>query len=135
MGIWGHRRAVVLVIVLLLAGAAGATANALRASAGEPTTPAPAAAAEQPAASARGDSASVTLTAVVPAETFVHLDGHGRPYEAMTNSGARPSPGDHFFVERDGAATGPVANATIADVLDRAPQGDWSQAGRWHALS
>jgi hypothetical protein len=90
-----------------------------------------------PAQPATGSQqASVTLTAFVPAETFVHVDDDGRPVEAMTNTGVRPAPGDRFFVETHGSVR-PAEQAVVTSVLrlsaGSAP-GDWARPGRWNAL-
>jgi len=136
MGNWGHGKAVVLFALLVSALLAGYLAKAHWAAAEAPTTiaehPAPAAPAPQPAAQA-GQTASATITAVVPPQTFVRLDSHGQPAEAMTNTGHPPAAGDHFFVKGDGAAR-PADPATVAAILDGRPGGDWTESGRWHAL-
>jgi hypothetical protein len=121
---------VVLLIGALFAGyvvkAHRATAEEQPVAAAEPPAPMP----EAPPAQA-AQSVSATITAIVPAETFVHLDSHGRPVEAMTNTGTRPAPTDHFFVEQDGAVHA-ADSATVAQVLDWPDGVDWTQPGRWH---
>jgi hypothetical protein len=79
-------------------------------------------------------SASAQVTAMIPPRTFVHLDKHGEPVEAMTNSGQRPSPTDQFFLSGDGP-TRPLDPTLVPDVLRRSAAGDWSQAGRYVRLT
>jgi hypothetical protein len=90
-------------------------------------TPSPVA----PAQASGGSSA--TISVVIPARTFVHLDGDRRPVEAMTNTGHHPQPTDQFCVEENGTNT-PASAAVARTVVAESGSGDWSTPGAWHQL-
>ena len=138
MGHGGHRRALVLLTVLVLGALVAACVMKAHQAAAQdgppPAAQSPAPQRQAPAPAAAADSASAPISVIIPPETFVHVDADDEPVEAMTNTGLRPTPGDRFFVER-AAGVHAADQVTVALVLDRVRDADWTRPGRWHALA